>query len=111
MLPVLPVEMFQAADKNAAAAWLADQRAQGRVAAAFLYADHLGTNEPGWGTLFTCMPAGTGITLACHDAVKNRFHVQVFVKGEQIALWLKDVDIELAGQLLAGGVLPMQSNR
>lgn len=111
MLPVLPVEMFQAVDKNAAGTWLADQRAQGRVAAAFLYADHLGTNQHGWGTLFTCMPAGTGITLACHDAVKSRFHVQVFVQGEQIALWLKDVDVEVACQLLAGGVLPMQSNR
>ena len=90
---------------------MADQRGQGRVAAAFLYADHLGANEHGWGTLFTCMLAGTGITLPCHDALKSRFHVQVFVQGEQIALWLKDADVEVACQLLAGGILPMQSNR
>lgn len=109
--PVLPVKIFQGVEKNLAGAWLADKRGQGQVAAAFLYAAHLDTNEHDWGTLFTCMPSGTGITLACHNALKNRFHVQVFVQGEQIGIWLKDIDIDAACELLAGGILPMQAKR
>ena len=111
MLRVPPAQIFQASDKNVAGAWLADHRGQGRVAAAFLYADHLTSNEHGWGTLFTCMPTDTGLTLACHDAIKGRFHVQVFAQGEQIALWLKDSDIEVARQMLADGIMPVQPRR
>lgn len=109
MVSAFPLKMFQAVDKNLAGTWLANQRKDGRVAAAFLYADHLGTNEDGWGNLFTCMPADTGITLVCHNEVKKCFHVQVFVQGEQIALWLKDSDLEVACQMLTGGVLPFRS--
>lgn len=78
MATLLLVKMFQSAEMGAAGAWFHEQRGKARVAGAFLYAGHLGANESGWGTLFTSMPINTGITLACHEALKNRFHVQVF---------------------------------
>lgn len=111
MLAALPVQLFQPSDKNAAGTWLHEQRRLGLIAAVFLYATPSEASEHCWGTLFSCMPMDTGITLACHESLKKDYHVQVFVQGEQMALWLKDTDIEHACKLLAGGILPVHGRR
>lgn len=58
------------------------------------------------GILFVCMPMNSGITLACYEALKKNYQIQVFVQGKQIAVWLKDSDIEPARSLFANGILP-----
>jgi hypothetical protein len=106
MQTALPVQLYQPDEKDAAGTWLHEQKRQGLVAAVFLYANPSGVSEHCWGTLFACMPMNTGITLACHEALKKNYHIQVFVQGEQVGVWLKDSDIEAACSLLAGGILP-----
>ena len=101
------VQIFQSGEIEAAGRYLHTRRANGEVAAVFLYYKKNDPNaEESVGTLYVGMPDGSGLSKEGHEAIKARYHIAAFEQRNQIAVAITDTEIEEAYELLVFAIRP-----
>jgi hypothetical protein len=89
----IPLRLFQPDEQDLAGAFLQSCRMNDQISAAFIYTRTTSAPEEDYGGLYVVFPN-------CYQAdlenIQRRYQVHSPIKGEQLAVWIKDTEIDEA---------------
>ncbi|WP_194727238.1 hypothetical protein [Noviherbaspirillum malthae] len=89
----IPLRLFQPEERDLAGAFLQSCRMNGEISAAFIYTQLMPALEENFGGLYVVFPNYYQADLG---NIHQRYQVHSSVNGEQLAVWIKDTEIDEA---------------